>query len=217
MDWESHSLLCDDCVTGENIAVGVAGGIFGDGVAELAPMFAWICAVELLNEDSRFCAEDFLRMPGRLTSTTLVRFMIAVWVDREGNQTLTATSTITMADFAAIAQRFTVVYYNTFDRNRSELSPLYVSHGLEIYRIIRDLNTLFGTYQRDRSMLTWEGSQHLGARSIIEKLSVNYSRHLIPVKRTDTLSSPCHSRRSSTKSPHRMLNRHRTVSTVSSS
>jgi hypothetical protein len=82
IDWESHSLLCDTCVTGEKTAVGVAGGIFGDGVAELAPMFAWICAVELLNEESRFCAEDFLRMPGRLTSTTLVRFMIAVWVDR---------------------------------------------------------------------------------------------------------------------------------------
>jgi len=59
------------------MAVGVAGVILGDGVAELGFMFAWICAVELLNDARRFCAEDFLRMPGRLTSTTLCRFMIA--------------------------------------------------------------------------------------------------------------------------------------------
>jgi hypothetical protein len=78
MDWESHSLFCGICVVGTNMAAGVVGVIFGDGVAELALMFAWICAVELLNDVSRFCAEDFLRMPGRLTSTTLCRFMIAV-------------------------------------------------------------------------------------------------------------------------------------------
>lgn len=78
MDWESHSLLCGACVTGVNIAEGVTGGIFGDWVAELAFMFAWICAVEFLNDASRFCAEDFLRMPGRVTSTTVFRFMIAV-------------------------------------------------------------------------------------------------------------------------------------------
>ena len=40
MDWESHSLLCGACATGENMAVGVVGGILGDGEAELAPMFA---------------------------------------------------------------------------------------------------------------------------------------------------------------------------------
>lgn len=60
------------------MAVGVAGGIFGDGVTELAFMFAWICAVEFLKDESRFCAEDFLRMPGRWASTTWCRFMIAV-------------------------------------------------------------------------------------------------------------------------------------------
>jgi len=65
MDCESHSLFCDIWDTGENVAVGVAGGTFGDGVAELAFMFAWICAVEVLNDESRFWAEDFLRMPGR--------------------------------------------------------------------------------------------------------------------------------------------------------
>ena len=72
-------------MVGVNIAVGVTGGILGDGVAELAPMLAWICAVEFLNDASRFCAEDFLRMPGRVTSTTLVRFMITVGLglDRE--------------------------------------------------------------------------------------------------------------------------------------
>ena len=79
MDCESHSLFCDVWVVGENKAVGVVGGTFGDGVAELAPIFAWICAVEDLNDESRFCAEDFLRMPGRWwASTTLLRFMIAV-------------------------------------------------------------------------------------------------------------------------------------------
>ena len=77
-DWESHSLFCDTCVVGPNMAVGVAGGIFGGEVAELAFMFAWIWAVEFLNDESRFCAEDFLRMPGRWTSTTVFRFMIAV-------------------------------------------------------------------------------------------------------------------------------------------
>ncbi|KAF9793310.1 nuclear transport factor 2 [Thelephora terrestris] len=54
-----------------------------------------------------------------------------------------------MAHFTTVAERFTAIYYSTFDRNRSELFPLY----------------------RDRSMLTWENTQHLGARAIIEKLS----------------------------------------------
>ena len=40
MDWESHSLLCDVCVTGVNMAVGVVGGMLGDGAAGLAFMLA---------------------------------------------------------------------------------------------------------------------------------------------------------------------------------
>ena len=73
-------MFCGICpiAIGVNMAVGVAGGIFGDGVTELAFMFAWICAVEFLKDESRFCAEDFLRMPGRWASTTWCRFMIAV-------------------------------------------------------------------------------------------------------------------------------------------
>ncbi|KAH9915791.1 nuclear transport factor 2 [Epithele typhae] len=54
-----------------------------------------------------------------------------------------------MADINTIAKQFTDFYYNTFDTNRANLGALY----------------------RDMSMLTWEGSQLLGATSISEKLA----------------------------------------------
>lgn len=53
-----------------------------------------------------------------------------------------------MANFADIAQQFTNHYYKTFDESRAKLTSLY----------------------RDVSMLTWEGSQILGAKAISEKL-----------------------------------------------
>ncbi|KXN91206.1 Nuclear transport factor 2 [Leucoagaricus sp. SymC.cos] len=54
-----------------------------------------------------------------------------------------------MANFQAIAKQFTDYYYQLFDSNRSGLSPLY----------------------RDQSMLTWEGTQILGTKSILEKIT----------------------------------------------
>ncbi|GBE82685.1 nuclear transport factor 2 [Sparassis latifolia] len=54
-----------------------------------------------------------------------------------------------MADINTIAKQFTDFYYTTFDTNRGGLQNLY----------------------RDVSMLTWEGSQILGASSIAEKLT----------------------------------------------
>ncbi|KAI0296876.1 nuclear transport factor 2 [Russula brevipes] len=54
-----------------------------------------------------------------------------------------------MADINAVAQQFTDFYYQTFDTNRSGLTPLY----------------------RDTSMLTFEGSPIQGVAAIIEKLT----------------------------------------------
>ncbi|KAL0075432.1 hypothetical protein J3Q64DRAFT_1766572 [Phycomyces blakesleeanus] len=53
-----------------------------------------------------------------------------------------------MADFNAVAKAFVDFYYETFDRNRQELTPLY----------------------RENSMLTFEGQQTVGAAAITEKL-----------------------------------------------
>jgi len=54
-----------------------------------------------------------------------------------------------MADINTIAKQFTDFYYTTFDNNRGGLQNLY----------------------RDSSMMTWEGSQILGAANISEKLT----------------------------------------------
>lgn len=161
-------------------AEGVAGGIFGDGEAEFAP---WICVVEFLNDASKFCAEDFLRMPGRLVSTTLYRFMIAVRVDR-GKTASTLTSTITMSDINSIAKQFTDFYYTTFDSNRSSLLPLYVSDRRETHPSLGS-NQSFPDYQRDGSMLTFEGSPILGGNAIVEKITVRCLQHPTLVQRTD--------------------------------
>ncbi|KAJ3534252.1 hypothetical protein NM688_g7165 [Phlebia brevispora] len=53
-----------------------------------------------------------------------------------------------MADINKIAQEFTNFYYQTFDTNRAQLEALY----------------------RPTSMLTFEGTQILGVKPIIEKL-----------------------------------------------
>ncbi|KAJ1963665.1 Nuclear transport factor 2 [Dipsacomyces acuminosporus] len=53
-----------------------------------------------------------------------------------------------MADISAIAKQFVEYYYNTFDSSRANLEPLY----------------------REMSLLTWEGQQFQGAKSIIEKI-----------------------------------------------
>ncbi|KAI9594598.1 nuclear transport factor 2 [Syncephalis fuscata] len=54
-----------------------------------------------------------------------------------------------MADINSVGKSFTDFYYNTFDTNRSNLSSLY----------------------RPESMLSFEGSPHQGAASIVEKLT----------------------------------------------
>ncbi|THG94774.1 hypothetical protein EW026_g6760 [Hermanssonia centrifuga] len=54
-----------------------------------------------------------------------------------------------MADINAIAKQFTDFYYTTFDTNRAGLQNLY----------------------RASSMLSWEGTQILGAADISEKLT----------------------------------------------
>ncbi|KIK95962.1 hypothetical protein PAXRUDRAFT_826480 [Paxillus rubicundulus Ve08.2h10] len=56
-----------------------------------------------------------------------------------------------MADIALIAKQFTDFYYATFDSaaNRSNLVSLY----------------------RDSSMLTWEGEQHQGSATIVQKIT----------------------------------------------
>ncbi|KAK9700526.1 Nuclear transport factor 2 [Basidiobolus ranarum] len=54
-----------------------------------------------------------------------------------------------MSDINAIAKSFVDYYYNTFDGNRAELSPLY----------------------REASMLTFEGQPFQGVKNIVEKLT----------------------------------------------
>ncbi|TCD62392.1 Nuclear transport factor 2 [Steccherinum ochraceum] len=54
-----------------------------------------------------------------------------------------------MSDPQAIAKQFTDFYYQTFDSNRAGIQALY----------------------RDNSMMTWEGTQILGASSIVEKIT----------------------------------------------
>ncbi|CAG8961255.1 hypothetical protein HYALB_00004092 [Hymenoscyphus albidus] len=54
-----------------------------------------------------------------------------------------------MADFTEIAKQFTEYYYNQFDKDRSQLAPLY----------------------RQESMLTFESASIGGAGPIVEKLS----------------------------------------------
>ncbi|KAL1934096.1 hypothetical protein VTP01DRAFT_6278 [Rhizomucor pusillus] len=54
-----------------------------------------------------------------------------------------------MADFQEVAKAFVEFYYKTFDANRQELLPLY----------------------REQSLLTFEGSQFMGAANIVEKLT----------------------------------------------
>ncbi|KAI7871643.1 hypothetical protein BDF14DRAFT_1082714 [Spinellus fusiger] len=53
-----------------------------------------------------------------------------------------------MADFTTVASAFVKFYYDTFDRNRLELAPLY----------------------RPTSMLSFEGMQFVGISDISEKL-----------------------------------------------
>ncbi|KAI9275607.1 hypothetical protein BDA99DRAFT_191475 [Phascolomyces articulosus] len=53
-----------------------------------------------------------------------------------------------MADFNQVAEAFVKFYYETFDSNRQNLTPLY----------------------REGSMLTFEGQQFSGANAITEKL-----------------------------------------------
>ncbi|CCC09838.1 hypothetical protein SMACR_03394 [Sordaria macrospora] len=52
-------------------------------------------------------------------------------------------------DFSAVATQFVAHYYSTFDTDRKNLAGLY----------------------RENSMLTFEGSQSLGAQAIAEKLT----------------------------------------------
>jgi len=54
-----------------------------------------------------------------------------------------------MADINSVAKQFTDFYYNTFDRDRAGLAPLY----------------------RPESMLSWEGTPIQGVTSIVEKLT----------------------------------------------
>ncbi|KAJ1928531.1 Nuclear transport factor 2 [Tieghemiomyces parasiticus] len=54
-----------------------------------------------------------------------------------------------MADINTVARSFADYYYGIFDKDRSQLAPLY----------------------RDASMLTFEGQQFLGAKAVVEKLA----------------------------------------------
>ncbi|BGP37739.1 Nuclear transport factor 2 [Rhodotorula kratochvilovae] len=54
-----------------------------------------------------------------------------------------------MADINAVAQQFVTYYFDTFDKDRKALAPLY----------------------RDHSMLSFEAQQFQGTNAIIEKLA----------------------------------------------
>lgn len=114
-----------------------------------------------------------------------------VWMRKKGksNQTLPPTlfsPTSTMADFNAVAQQFTNFYYSTFDSNRANLAPLYVSFhffsptsssssdsDLLIADLLPPHAPPCSLPKRDSSMLTFEGAPFQGAANIVEKLTVN--------------------------------------------
>lgn len=110
-----------------------------------------------------------------------------------------------MSDFQLIARQFTEIYYGTFDRDRRELLPLYVSHRLENYWPVWDLTPSFSDRQQPHSKLTWENQTIVGAEAIVEKIAVRSPQRPILMQRTDVLSRDCHLRRSSTRSPLWML------------
>lgn len=66
-------------------------------------------------------------------------------------------------------------YYQTFDsvgKDRSSLGPLYVSMknaGVDA----SIASSLYLTFQRENSMLSWEGEQIMGQTAIIAKLNVS--------------------------------------------
>ncbi|KAJ7219975.1 nuclear transport factor 2 [Mycena pura] len=72
-----------------------------------------------------------------------------------------------MADIHAVAVQFTGFYYNAFDSDRDSLKTLY----------------------RDTSMLTFEGTQHVGVSAIVEKL-VNLPFQKVQHKVTTTDAQP---------------------------
>lgn len=80
-----------------------------------------------------------------------------------------------MAD--TIAAQFIEIYYKTFDTNRQELLPLYVSHRLETYSPAWDLTQSFPDHQKPDSSLSWEGTPIQGAQAIVEKIVVRRSQY----------------------------------------
>lgn len=80
-----------------------------------------------------------------------------------------------MADFQEVAKAFVEFYYKTFDANRQELLPLYVRiFLLDNLAKYLDIDACHPRSQREQSLLTFEGSQFMGAANIVEKLTVSW-------------------------------------------
>eukprot|EP00928_Gymnodinium_smaydae_P099660 TRINITY_DN9572_c0_g1_i1.p1 TRINITY_DN9572_c0_g1~~TRINITY_DN9572_c0_g1_i1.p1 ORF type:complete len:124 (+),score=32.88 TRINITY_DN9572_c0_g1_i1:72-443(+) len=71
--------------------------------------------------------------------------------------------------FQQVGEQFVQHYYQTFDRNRAELLPLY----------------------GDTSMLTFEGEQHQGAQNIVQKIaSLPFQKVAHQIVKVDYQPSP---------------------------
>lgn len=83
-------------------------------------------ALDVLNEDNKFCADDLRRIVGRAASENDMVVGRRTRRDCGYNPANAPFTFTTMADIHAIAQQFTDFYYQTFDTNRANLSGLYV-------------------------------------------------------------------------------------------
>ena len=63
-------------------------------------------------------------------------------------------------------------YYTTFDTDRASLLPLYVS-ATRCGRTVRVVGWHLTAWQRENSMLSFEGRDHIGATSIVQSLMVD--------------------------------------------
>lgn len=73
-----------------------------------------------------------------------------------------------MADINAIGKQFVDYYYATFATNREGLRPLYVRPSSQL--ILSSKSN--ASFQRNDSMLTFEGTQIQGTEAIVQKLVV---------------------------------------------
>ena len=87
-------------------------------------------------------------------------------------------------DIHSIAKQFVEFYYHKFASDRGNLGPLYVRPS---NRLILSSKS-DASFQRELSMLTFEGTQIKGAPAIVEKLTVLLISFPLIVETSNSLS-----------------------------